>query len=64
MLSNYTNLFFPVCSLMVSILLFVLFFGKKKIKNVETKIYSKLVLLGLMEYNLYIMVYSVILLYY
>lgn len=53
MLSKYTNLFFPVCSLAISMLLFILFFGKKKIKNEETKTYSKLVLLGLAESSLY-----------
>lgn len=53
MLSNYTNLFFPVCSLAISILLFVLFFSKRKLKNEEIKTYSKLVLLGLAESFLY-----------
>lgn len=53
MLSKYTNLFFPVCSLAISILLFVLFFSKKKLQNSETKIYSKLVSLGLIESGLY-----------
>ena len=53
MLSKYTNLFFPVCSLAVSILIFVLFFCKKKLENDETKIYGKLVSLGLAESSLY-----------
>lgn len=53
MLSKYTNLFFPVCSLTVSILIFILFFGKKKLKNDETKIYGKLVSFGLAESTLY-----------
>ena len=53
MLSRFTNLFFPVCSLVISVFLFILFFSKKKIKNIETDIYSKLITIGLIEASLY-----------
>lgn len=53
MLSNYTNLSFPVCSLAISILLFILFFYKDKVENAETKIYSKLVITSLIESSLF-----------
>ena len=53
MLSNYTNLSFPVCSLAISILLFILFFYKDKVENAETKIYSKIVITGLIESSLF-----------
>lgn len=53
MLSRYTNLYFPICSLVVSLLIFILFFSKQKEENKETNIYSKLVITGLCESLLY-----------
>lgn len=53
MLSRYTNLYFPICSFVVSLLIFILFFSKQKEKNKETNIYSKLVIVGLCESSLY-----------
>ena len=50
---NYTNLYFPVCSLIIAIFIFILFFSKKKIKNEETNNYSSLVVLSLIEAFLY-----------
>ena len=49
MLHEYSNLYFPVCSLIVSLLIFVLYFSKKNIKNSETKLYSTLLKLTLLE---------------
>ncbi len=56
MLSGYANLYFPICSLVVSMLLVVLFFGKKRIDGQETKIYSKLVITGVVEASLYVFI--------
>lgn len=53
MLSRYTNLYFPICSFAVSLLIFILFFSKQKEENKETNIYSKLVIVGLCESSLY-----------
>lgn len=53
MLSRYTNLYFPICSFVVSLLIFILFFSKQKEENKETNIYSKLVIVGLCESSLY-----------
>lgn len=53
MLSQYTNLYFPICSLVVSLVIFIMFFSKKKIKTKETNLYSKLVIVGLCESFLY-----------
>lgn len=39
-----SSLYFQICSLFYIILLIVLFFGKKKVKNIETKIFSALIL--------------------
>ena len=51
--SIFTNLYFPVCSLGVMILLLILFFTKKNIENIETKIYSKLIIVGFIEAFMY-----------
>ena len=53
MLSKFTNLYFPVCSLAVIILLLILFFVKKNVSNKETKIYSKLIIVGFAEAFIY-----------
>ena len=53
MFSNYTNLFFPFCSFVVSITIFFVFFSKKKINTKETSLYSKLVITGVCESFLY-----------
>ena len=53
MLSSLTNTFFPTCSLAISIFLFCIFFLKKNVNNIETKIYSSLVICGLVEAVLY-----------
>lgn len=49
MISQYVNLYFPIVSLMVMILLNILFFSKKKLKNNDTSIYSALLIVGLIE---------------
>ena len=53
MLSSYTNLFFPVCSLAISITILIIFFSKKNLNTTETKLYSKLVITGVFESLLY-----------
>ena len=53
LLSEMTNIFFPLSSFAVSIFLLILFFSKKNVKNSETKIYSYLVVCGLLESFLY-----------
>ena len=49
MISRYVNLYFPLCSLVVNVILTILFFSKRKIKNVDNSIYSKLLICGLTE---------------
>jgi len=49
MISQYVNLYFPFCSLMVNLLLFIVFISKKKLKNIDNKIYTKLLLFSLIE---------------
>jgi len=53
MLSQLTNTFFPICSLTISVFLCCIFFLKKNIENKETKIYSSLIICGLLEAFLY-----------
>lgn len=49
MLHKYSNLFFPICSVVVALSVFLLFFTKKNIKNKETKLYSKILIITLIE---------------
>lgn len=53
-LSNYSNMFFPICSFIVSTFLIFIYFSKKNVENEETKIYSKLVVTGFFESTLYL----------
>lgn len=53
MLSQMPNIFFPLCSFIISLFLFFISFFKKKIKNIETTIYSRIVIIGLLESSLY-----------
>lgn len=53
MLSQLTNVYFPICSLAISIFLCFAFFLKQNTDNNETKIYSYLLICGLIESFLY-----------
>ena len=53
LLSELTNTFFPFCSFSISLFLYFLFFSKKHVENLETKMYSYLVVCGLFESFLY-----------
>ncbi len=55
-LSNLTNTFFPISSLIISIFLFCIYFFRKHVKNDETKIYGYLVICGLVEASLYCLI--------
>ena len=55
-LSSYSNTFFPICSFVTSLFLVVMFFGKKNIKNNETKVYSNLIICGFIESILYLLI--------
>lgn len=49
MLYEYSNLNYPVCSVLISILVTILFFSKNNAKNKETNLYSKLIIITLIE---------------
>jgi len=49
MLSQYVNLYFPVCSLTINFILYIIFIFKNKSKNVENKIYKRLLIISLIE---------------
>ena len=53
LLPELTNTFFPFCSLAISLFLYFLFFSKKHVENLETKMYSYLVVCSLFESFLY-----------
>ncbi len=54
MLSTYTNTFFPICSFVISLFLFCMFYLKKNTENMETKVYQRLINGGLIESSLYV----------
>lgn len=54
MISNYSNMFFPICSLTISIFICILYFSKKNLLNEETKLYSCLISCGLIESVYYV----------
>ncbi len=43
------NLYFPICAVLINILIVVVFFSKKRIKSDETKAYSLLIIVALLE---------------
>ena len=43
------NLYFPICAVLINILIVVVFFSKKRIKSDETKAYSILIIIALLE---------------
>ncbi len=49
MISEYFNMYLPICSLVISLLVVIIFFTKKNTLNIETKIYSLLIKVGLIE---------------
>ena len=49
MLHEYSNLYFPICSLVIASLVFILYFCKKNVINNETKLYSILLKFTLLE---------------
>ena len=50
------NLYFPICAFMISILVNLAFFSKKRMTNKETNCYSKLILLNLLESSLAVII--------
>ncbi len=44
-----SNLYIPVCAFFISIVLNIIFFSKENVKNVETKIFSKLLVINLFD---------------
>lgn len=49
MLSEFSNTFFPICSFVIALFVFILYYRKKNFDNYETKIYSYLIIVGLIE---------------
>ena len=43
------NLSFPICAILIAILINILYFGKKRINNYETRIYGHLLVLNIVE---------------
>ena len=54
MFSSLTNAYFQICSFVISTLLLFLYYSKKNVENKETKIYSKLIIVGFFESLIYL----------
>lgn len=46
------NLYFPICAVLINILIVVVFFSKKRIHSEETRAYSNLIIIALLESSL------------
>ena len=55
-MANMPNLYFTICGFFVSILLMILFFTKKKIKNIDNQLYSLLLIFNFLDCILMILV--------
>ena len=49
MISQYANLYFPLCSFITMILLLFLYFSKGRLENDDNTVYSKLIIIGFFE---------------
>lgn len=49
MISQYANLYFPLCSFITMILLLFLYFSKGRLENDDNSVYSKLIIIGFFE---------------
>ncbi len=49
MLHEYSNLYFPICSVVISILLIFIYFSKENVKNIDTKFYLRILFLSMAE---------------
>ncbi len=48
-MDGITNIYFPISALMIMFLLVILFFSKKRVNNIETRIYKWLIIINLFE---------------
>ena len=46
------NLYFPICAVLINVLIVVVFFSKKRIHSDETRAYSNLIIIALLESSL------------
>lgn len=44
-----SSLYFPLASLLISLLLIIIFFNKQRQKNYDTKVYSKMIIISIIE---------------
>ena len=47
------NLYFPICAVLINLLVVCVFFSKKRFKSDETKAYSYLIIIALLELCLF-----------
>lgn len=51
-----TNLYFPICALFISFLLIIIFFSKKRLESVETKLFSGLLITSFVDSILMVLI--------
>ena len=44
-----SSMYFPFAGLLIGLLLFVLYFSRRRAENIETKIYSKQIIVNIIE---------------
>ena len=57
------NLYFPICAFMISMLINLVFYAEPRVTNKETKCYSKLILLNLLESSLAVIIVAMALVF-
>ena len=48
-MQGITNIYFPVCAVLIAVLVNIVFYARKRKENIETKIYGKLIIFNLLE---------------
>ena len=61
-MSGFNYLYFPMCALLISLLITILYFNRQRVNNKETKLYRGLVLINFLESIIACVIVSVALL--
>ena len=57
------NLYIPICGLLIAVLLFICFFSKKRVKNKETSIFSRLLIYSLIDSLIMCSIITIVIVY-
>ena len=56
-MSGLSNLYIPVCGLLISILCLICFFSKERVKNRETSIFSRILIYSLVDSIMMVLIF-------